>query len=153
MYRRNRIAVCAVVAIVATIVGACGSSSTFTNAKPARGFTSSTVEGHIDIRGGLVRTNSWVELNIDYSCPRDADGTTGGMVLTTVVQPQLRRQLRLSGGGAVTCDGNTHSKVIGNTGDAIVLRVVDAYASLFQSPQSGPQMAVVQTKHAELHLS
>jgi hypothetical protein len=94
-----------------------------------------------------------VELNIDYSCPRDADGTTDGMILTALVQPQPQRQLRLSGGGAVTCDGNTHSRVVGNTGDAIVLHIVDAYASLFQSPQSGPQMAVAQTKHADLHLS
>jgi hypothetical protein len=61
MYRRNRIAVCAAVAIVATILGACGSSSTSTSAKPTRGFTSSTVEGHIDtsVVGLCERTVGW----------------------------------------------------------------------------------------------
>lgn len=77
LLRRTSVFVCAGGAILASVLGACGSTSTPTSAKPSRGFTAPATGARqtganisVNLKEkGLVLTDGTAVVTVDYSCP------------------------------------------------------------------------------------
>ena len=161
MSRHDRIIGCAAVALVATMLGACGSSSTSTSAKPSRRFT--PLSAHIDIHQfGNLRSDGGVDLLINYSCPRLTSGTTGGRIATDLRQLQYYPTSTIvegaGGSRTVTCDSNTHSISVVNEWVPGPYHFVGgpmnhANATLYQNFPTGPDTKVAETSQPHLTLT